>query len=86
MEEKKIVEAEENFDVQVVETKSNGLLTKVASGVKKHGKKIAAAAAIAAVVGLIGCKLRKKSEDEEYDDYVEEPSDEDEEDSDEEAE
>ena len=55
---------EKTIDVEVEEfieeEKSEGLLTKAAKGLKKHGKKIAAVAVVGAV-GLIGYALGSKS-------------------------
>lgn len=53
----------ETAEVEIEEeTKAEGVLTKAAKGLKKHGKKVAAFAAVA-TVGLIGYALGSKSKD-----------------------
>ena len=64
-EEKKDLYEEETFveeEEVIEETKSEGFLTKVKTGLKKHGKKLVAGAAVAAV-GLIGYALGAKSKE-----------------------
>ena len=60
---------EKTIDVEVEgfieEEKSEGLLTKAAKGLKKHGKKIVAGAVVA-TVGLIGYALGSKSKEDEF--------------------
>ena len=66
-EEKKDLYEEETFveeEEVIEETKSEGFLTKVKTGLKKHGKKLVAGAAVAAV-GLIGYALGAKSKEDE---------------------
>ena len=60
---------EKTIDVEVEEfieeEKSEGLLTKAAKGLKKHGKKIAAGAVVA-TVGLIGYAIIGSKPKEEF--------------------
>ena len=54
---------------ELEETESNGFLSKVKTGLKKHGKKIVAGAAVA-TVGLIGYALGSRSKDVEESELV----------------
>lgn len=62
----------ETIDVETTEvnveakTKAEGLLSKAKTGLKKHGKKVAAFAAVA-TVGLIGYALGSKSKGDDSD-------------------
>lgn len=81
MEEKKFEEVEvideEDFETEEIEeAKPKGFMSKVASGIKKHGKKIAIGAGIAVLGFMIGKHLSKSQE--EYDsDFDDDESDDD---------
>ena len=81
MEEKNFEEVEvideEDFETEEIkETKSEGFMSKIASEIKKHGKKIAIGAGIAVLGFMIGKHLSKSQE--EYDsDFDDDESDDD---------